>query len=139
MAKFQSVGPLYNHIFDHVLGAFQGLCIPWCWEGSCWESNKDSIDRPLQCVVTRPGLESSKSLWTIPVLLASWSRKIFPLVASSHIQIYIITIIDLIWKYISTFYHRLSHTFCNIINNPLKQATQKIIQLAVINKVTSKN
>ena len=38
-----------------------------------------------QCAVTRPGLESSESLWTIPVLLASWSRKIFPPIASSHI------------------------------------------------------
>ena len=38
-----------------------------------------------QCVVTRPDLVSSKSLWTIPVLLTSWYRKIFPLVTSSHI------------------------------------------------------
>ena len=37
------------------------------------------------CAVTGPGLISSKSLWTIPVFLASWSRKIFPLVAFSHI------------------------------------------------------
>ena len=38
-----------------------------------------------QCAVIGTGLASSKSLWTMPVLLASWSRKIFPLVASSHI------------------------------------------------------
>ena len=38
-----------------------------------------------QCAVIGTGLASSKSLWTIPVLLASWSRKIFPLLASSHI------------------------------------------------------
>ena len=37
-----------------------------------------------QCAVIGTGLASSKSLWTIPVLLASWSRKIFPLVASSY-------------------------------------------------------
>ena len=36
-----------------------------------------------QCVVTRPGLASGKSLWTILVLLASWTRKTSPLVASS--------------------------------------------------------
>ena len=30
---------------------------------------------------------NSKSLQTIPVLLVSWSRKIFPLVASSHISV----------------------------------------------------
>ena len=38
-----------------------------------------------QCAVIGPDLASSKSLWTIPVLLASWSMRIFPLVASSHI------------------------------------------------------
>ena len=74
-----------------------------------------------------------KSLWTIPVLLALWARKIFPLVASSHIQHYIIIIIDLI------FYQWLSHTFGNVRNNLLKQSTQKIVQLAVINKIIRKN
>ena len=54
-----------------------------------------------QCAVTGPGLTSSKSLWTIPVFLASWSRKMFPLVVSSHILSYIIAVIDLIWNCIS--------------------------------------
>ena len=75
-----------------------------------------------------------KSLWTIPVLLALWARKIFPLVASSHIQHYIIIIIDLI------FYQWLSHILGNVRDsNFLQQATQTIIQIAVISKVTSKN
>ena len=91
------------------------------------------------CAVIGLGPVNSKSLWTTPVLLASWSRKIFPLVASSYIQTYIITIIDLIWNCIPAFYHRLSHTFGNVKNNLLKQATQKTTQLAVISKVTSKN
>ena len=39
----------------------------------------------------------------------------------------------------SAVYHRLGHTFGNIRNNLLEQATQKIIYLAVISKVTSKN
>ena len=56
-----------------------------------------------------------------------------------HIQSYIITVIDLIWNCISAFYHRLSHTFGKVRNSLLKQATQKIIQLAIISKVTSKN
>ena len=87
-------------------------------------SNEDSIDIP-QCAVIRPGLVSSQSLWTIAVLLASWDRKIVLLVASSHIRehYYIITITGLIWKCISAFYHRLSHTFANIKDNLLKQAT----------------
>ena len=69
-----------------------------------------------QCAIIGPGLASSKSLWTRPVLLASWSKKIFPLVASSHILSYIITIIDLIWNCISAFYHRLKQAFSNIRN-----------------------
>ena len=39
----------------------------------------------LKCAVTGPDLASSKSLRTTPVLLASWPRRIFPLVASFHI------------------------------------------------------
>ena len=92
----------------------------------------------MYCHQTRP-CKQQKSLNHTCLKLASWSRKIFPLVASSHIQSYIIIIIDLIWNCISAFYHRLSHTFSNIRNNLLKQVTQKIIQLAVISKVTSKN
>ena len=72
------------HIFDHALGAFHAHCAPQCWEGSFqvrWRFHWLAT----QGAVIGPGLVSSKSLWTIPVLLASWSRKIFPLVASSHI------------------------------------------------------
>ena len=91
------------------------------------------------CAVIGLGPVNSKSLWTTPVLLASWSRKIFPLVASSNIESHITTIMDFIWNCISAFYHRFSHSFGNIRNNLLKQAAQKIIQLAVNSKVTSKN
>lgn len=63
---------------------------------------------------------NKKRLWTIPVLLASWARKRFPLVASSHTWCYIIIIIDLI------FYQWLSHILGNVRdNNFLKQETQK--------------
>ena len=84
-------------------------------------SREDSIDRPLRVLLLDQTLQVA-SLWTT-VLLASWSRKIFPLVASSHIQSYIITVIYLIWKCISALYHRLSHTFVNVRNNLLKQVT----------------
>ena len=53
----------------------------------CPRSNEEPIDRPL-CAVTRPDLASSKSLRTIPVLLAFWPRRIFRLVASFHIYSY---------------------------------------------------
>lgn len=59
-----------------------------------------------------------KRLWTIPVLLASWARKRFPLVASSRTWRYIIIIIDLI------FYQWLSHILGNVRdNNFLQQVT----------------
>ena len=61
---------------------------------------------------TRP-LLVSKSLWTTCLSSLLWSRKIFPLVTSSHIQSFAITIINLIWNYVFSFYHRLSHTFVN--------------------------
>ena len=49
------------------------------------------VDRPLSVLLldqarVLPGYQaSSKSLWTTLMLLASWSRKIFPFVASSHV------------------------------------------------------
>ena len=52
-----------------------------------------------------------------------------------------VTLLQLLISYdlISTFYHRLSHTFGNIIDNHLKYAMSKVIWLAVISKFTSKN
>ena len=67
----------------------------------------------------------------IPTCLTSllWSRKIFPLVPSSHVQSYTITIIDLIWNCMSSFYQKLSHV-CGyaISNNFVKQAKQRLSQ-----------
>ena len=51
-----------------------------------------------QCAVTGLGPVSSKSLWTAPVSLVSWSRKMFPLVTSSHIQSHTIIIMDFKWN-----------------------------------------
>ena len=132
-----SRAPSQPHILP-CLGAFHGHCVPQFWEGSF----PGLIQIPLAshsvfCHQTKPCKQ--QSLWTIPVLLASSSRKLFPLVVYSHIYRYIITIIDFIWNCISAFYHRLSHTFGNVRNNLMKQTTQKIIQLAFISKLTSKN
>ena len=82
--QFPVSRPLHSHRFDHALGAFYGHCVPRGWKG--WFPGLAKI--PLMghsvcCYWTRPC--EYKSLWTIPVLLASWSRKIYPLVASSHI------------------------------------------------------
>ena len=113
-------------------------CVPRCWEGSFPGLTKIPLTgHSMCCHQTRP-CKQQKSL-DHTCLTSLLVRKIFPLVASSHIQNYIITIIDLIWNCISAFYHRPSHTFGNIRNNLLKQATQKIIQLGFISKVTSKN
>ena len=84
-------------------------------------SREDFIDRLLSVLLLDQALQVA-SLWTT-LLLVSWSRRIFPLVAFSHIQSYINTIIDLIWNCISASYHRLSHTFVHVRNNLLKQVT----------------
>ena len=47
-------------------------------------------------------LTVTKSLWTMYLTGLLLSRKIFPLVASSHIQSYKITIMDLIWNYVES-------------------------------------
>ena len=63
---------------------------------------------------------SQATQWAIfsgpPVLLTSSSMKTFPLVASSQIYSYTVTIFGLIWNYI-LFYQRLSHTFGNVKNS----------------------
>ena len=69
------------------------------------------------CAVIGLGPVNSKSLWTTPVLLASWSRKIFPLVASSNIESHIATIMDFIWNCIPSLYQWLSHTIDNVRDN----------------------
>ena len=48
-------------------------------------SGKDSPDRPLNVLLLDQAPRIAKSLQTIPVLLASWFRKICRLVASFHI------------------------------------------------------
>ena len=62
--------------------------------------HKDFVDRPLNVLLLDQAIKQYPKFSGPPVLLASWSRKIFPLVSSSHIQSYTITVIDLIWDYI---------------------------------------
>ena len=66
---------------------------------------KDFADRLLTVLLLDQAIKHYPKFSGPPVLLASWSRKIFPLVASSRIQSYTVTIIDFIWDY-TLFYQR---------------------------------
>ena len=66
-------------------------------------------------------INSTKSHWTTCLASLLWPRKIFP-----------ITIIDLIWNDISSFYQGLHHTFANTRNKHLIK--QAIWKKSVINK-----
>ena len=104
----------------HIWPCFGGISWP-----SCPGSNEDSIDRPL-CAFTRPELASSKSLdhTCLTSLLAQEnipSCCFFPYLGLqcyshwSHMQLHV------------SILSQVSHTFSNIRNNLLKQATWKII------------
>ena len=78
-------------ILTMVWGALHGHLVPWCWEGSFTGLSKISmIGHSMCCYWTKP--LSSKSLWTTAVSVVSSSRKIFPIVAYSHIQSHTIII-----------------------------------------------
>ena len=105
-----------------------------------WQSFFFFLYRPLNVLFLNQAMKVAKVLDHICLTSSLlYCMKIFCLFASSHTQSYIIIIIDLIWNCISAFNHRLSHTFSNVRNIHLKQATQKITKLAVISKVISKN
>ena len=90
-------------------------------------SGEDFIDRPLNVLLLGQAIKQYPEFSELPVFTSLlWSRKISPLVASSHIWSYAVRITALIWNYISSFYQRLNHTFGNVRNNFLKQAVQKI-------------
>ena len=78
-------------ILTMVWGALHGHLVPWCWEDSFIGLSKISmIGHSMCCYWTKPS--SSKSLWTTAVSVVSSSRKIFPIVAYSHIQSHTIII-----------------------------------------------
>ena len=104
----------------HIWPCFGGISWPLC-PGS----NEDSIDRPL-CAFTRPDLASSKSLdhTCLTSLLAQEnipSCCFFPYLGLHcyshwfHMELHV------------SILSQVSHTFNNIRNNLLKQATWKII------------
>lgn len=66
-----------------------------------------------------------RNLWTTCLISLLRSKKIFPLVASSCIYGYTITIIDFVWNYRPSFYQRLSHIFGNVRNNNCVKQAQK--------------
>ena len=82
---FSQQGPFTATYLAVLWGHFMAICVPWCWEGTFPGLGKIPLKGPLCVPITGPGLASSKSLCTIPVPPDSWSRKIFPLVASSLI------------------------------------------------------
>ena len=107
--------PLWSQ-FDHGLAAFHGHFVPLCWECLFPGLVKISPIWSLNVVFLDQAHEQQKSL-DHTIVLASWSRKIFPLVASSPVQSHIITTIDLIWNYMSSFYQWLSHALGNVRGN----------------------
>ena len=94
--------------FDHGLAAFHGHFVPGLV--------KVPLIWPLSAVFLDQAHEEQQSLGHT-VLLASWSRKIFPLVASSPVQSHIITTIDLIWNYMASFCQWLGHALGNVRGN----------------------
>ena len=97
---------------------------------------------------TRPLLTVSKGLQTIYLTGLLWSWKLLPLIASSHIYSYSITIVDLIelyyWsiipccKVVIIFYQRVSQTFV-ILEAIISSNRQNTSNIAgYINKVISK-
>ena len=93
------------------------------WQRFHWQATQYAANIRLGLINT------VKRLQTTCLTSLLWSRKIFPLVPSSHVQSYTITIIDLIWNYMSSFYQKLSH-MCDyaISNNFVKQAKQRLSQ-----------
>ena len=65
-------------------GAFHDHFIPWCWE-SILRFGKDFVDSPLNVLLLDEAIKQYPKFSGPPVLLASWSRKTFPLVALSRI------------------------------------------------------
>ena len=78
--SFQLLEPLLGHKLDHDLegGHFMTISSPFA-------SGKGFVDRPLNVLLLDYAIKQYPKFSRPPVLLASWSRKIFPLVASSHI------------------------------------------------------
>ena len=84
MATSSQQGPLIAPYLTMLWDISWTLC-PAVLERLIPRSTEDYIDIPINMLSLDQALASDKSLWTILVLLASWSREIFPLVASSHI------------------------------------------------------
>ena len=95
-AFFQSAGSVHRPLFDRALGHFMVAVSRGAGKAH------SQLHRRVHWRATQRA-----RLWTTAVFLASWSRKIFLLVASSHIYSYFVTIIDLIRNCISAFFFHL--------------------------------
>ena len=80
--SFQLAEPLFVHKLDH---DFEGLFYPKLLRMSILKFGKDFVDRPLNVLLLDYAIKQYPKFSGPPVVLASWSRKTFPLVASSHI------------------------------------------------------
>ena len=109
-------GPLYGHEFDHGLGGHIMTTLSHGAEKAHSQISWRFHWRATQCAVTGLGPVSSKSLWTAPVSWVSWSREIFPVVASFHIQSHTIITMDFIWNCVLS-YQWLSHILHNVRDN----------------------
>ena len=108
-------------------GSFMAMSLTMIW-GILWlpcpmvlwrlvpRAVEDFTDRPLRVLFLDEALWAS--LRTAPVSLVSWSRKILPLVASSHIQSHTIIIMDFMLNCISSLHRWLSYTLGNVRDNP---------------------
>ena len=82
-AAFSQQGPFKATIWL-CFGGIYGHCVPRGWKNSFPGLGKIPLTGSSVCCYWTGPCES-KSFWIISVLLASWSRKIFPLVAAFHI------------------------------------------------------
>ena len=88
---------------------------------------KDFVDRPLNVLLLDQAIKQYPKFFGPPVLLASWSRKILPLVASSHIYSYTVTILALYQRPQAHIWQCQKQQFC-------KTGEIQIIQPAVLVK-----
>ena len=129
--SFQLAEPLFVHKLHH---DFEGLFYPKLLRMSILRFGKDFVDRSLNVPLLDQAIKQYPKFSGPPVLLASWSRKTFPLVASSHIQTYTVTIIDLTWNYILFYQRPQSHIWQCKKQQFFKTGEIQITQLALLVK-----
>ena len=129
--NLQLAEPLFVHKLDH---DFEGLFYPKLLRMSILRFGKDFVHRPLNVLLLDQDIKQYPKFSGPPVLLASLSTKTFPHVASSHIQGYTVTIINLMWNYILSYQRPQSHIWQCKKQHFCKTGEIQITQLAVLVK-----